>query len=788
MSSSPTLQKSSPQQSSIETPFLEYFEGGVGEPVPSGEFTPETPFISEYLVGDEVISEERSAFRELLEELYDSEFNGVLEELVEEADAQVQLSGLSETPMGQMQAEAMLERWIAPLRAEAEALIDRMSEGLDREDPRLMRDAELEQFLDQFEPGETGQDPVFEDFLGKVFKKAKAAVKGAVSLAKKGIAAAAKFLPINVILGRLKSLIRPLLLRVLKIALDKLPPSLRPAARKLAQRFLGGVIAVREFESAGDAIPATAGGVGELQRDFDLELAGMMFTDGPEQESLVADALASAEESGESPLPGLDAAREQFVQRLSQLQEGEDPTPAIQQFVPAILPALRIGLRVVGRPKVVNFLANYLGRLIQPYVGPRLTPPLSKAIVDSGLKLMSLEVGEEGEDRPEVAAEAFAALVEDTVARVSELDEDELEDEQLLEEATHEAFHEAAAAVFPSSILAPESEYSETARPLGTWVAMPRDGKRRYRKYSRTFDVTLSPPTASIMRTYGGHSLATFLRDRHGRKGPVHARVHLYQAIPGTRLGRISRMERHVSGLGSARRGAWTQFHPLTRETAMLLTGEAGLGKDVPEAFLEEFSQPAIGQRFYFLELSEAGPSPLAITGKNAGSPRRMSEVTAVVDRRRREARFAIYLGEALAQTIAARLRRGEPMGASLAAMRRVYSEGIRTLLRSPGRGRLRVIREQPDVDELAGQGGGGAIEVADAWVRWVRRALAQELPRQREAFITATESPEDGVTILVRVAGSTLPGPMKWARGQSMRPPGPESFEVKIVPGYLRA
>ena len=66
MSSSPTLQKSPPQQSAIETPFLEYFEGGVGEPVPSGEFTPETPFISEYLVGDEVISDERSAFRELL--------------------------------------------------------------------------------------------------------------------------------------------------------------------------------------------------------------------------------------------------------------------------------------------------------------------------------------------------------------------------------------------------------------------------------------------------------------------------------------------------------------------------------------------------------------------------------------------------------------------------------------------------------------------------------------------------------------------------------------------------
>ena len=65
--------------------------------------------------------------------------------------------------------------------------------------------------------------------------------------------------------------------------------------------------------------------------------------------------------------------------------------PAIEQFVPALLGALRLGINLVGRPKVVGFLAKYLAQLISRWVGPQLSGPLSNAIVDTGLRLVTLE-------------------------------------------------------------------------------------------------------------------------------------------------------------------------------------------------------------------------------------------------------------------------------------------------------------------------------------------------------------------------------------------------------------
>ena len=69
----------------------------------------------------------------------------------------------------------------------------------------------------------------------------------------------------------------------------------------------------------------------------------------------------------------------------------EDLAPAVEQFVPALLGALKLGISLIGRPKVVGFLAKYLGQLIQKWVGPQDSGALSNAIVDTGLRLVSLE-------------------------------------------------------------------------------------------------------------------------------------------------------------------------------------------------------------------------------------------------------------------------------------------------------------------------------------------------------------------------------------------------------------
>ena len=721
----------------LETPFLEVYETPAFEPLAHGEGSlPETPFLSEYLLGDQVVGDSAPALRAFLEQLYDPEFDEALMELVDEADAHAELLGAGEVHGNRARAERALEEWIAPLRMEAEALFESMSEALEAVDARALSEADLNLLLEGFEPEEGAMAPAFEDFLKKLVKKAKQAVSGAVKLAKKGVALAGKVLPLGMILQKLKALVRPLLQRVLKLALNRLPPALRPAAAQLAKRFLG----VRELEEQFDELTDATGSaaspdVRALHLQFDTEVAALFLAPtGPEQDALLTEAAVEADRLDDSSLTELDQAREAFVAGLQQLEDGEDPTPLVEQFVPAILPALRIGIHLAGRPKVVRFLSGYLGRLIAPYVGPQLTQPLSQAIADAGLRLMTLEAGEESEGDTSVAGEAFAALLEDALARVAELEDDELEDERVLEEVAFEGFQRAARAHFPRAVLRP----GQPGRaPAGTWVAMPRRGPRRYRKYSHVFDVEVSPAAAAGITIHGGRLLATFLRDRLGRDTAVRARLHLYQAIPGTRLARIARAERAVPGLGPAASAMQQELHPLTHEAAAVLLGEPELGSDVPESFLDEFGPPAIGQRFYYLEVPGARPVATATANARTGSPRRprLSEVTAAVDVPRSRLTLAVYLSEAQAQGIAARLRRREPLGATLAAMRPVYVDGIRSLLSPAGRRRLRIVAETSELQSMEeefvrtpGLAGSGTL-VARVLNRWARGARARAGP-----------------------------------------------------------
>jgi hypothetical protein len=804
------------EETRVESPFLEVTDAPMrSEAVSTAPVgTPESPFLSEYLLGDEVVGGSDGTFRELMAELYDEEFDEALAELVDEADAHAQLLGAGELDSDPARAERALQQWIAPLRAEAETLLGEMANALDASDPRALTEGELDELLDGFEPQEASSGPVFEDFLKKLWKKAKKAVKGAVNLAKKGIAAVGKVLPIGIILRKLKALVRPLLQRVLKIALNKLPPALRPVAAQLARRFLGTreaeVPGALEEEEATDGAPATAD-VRVVQAELDAQVASLMFAPSePEQEALVAEASFEAERVDDASLGELDRAREEFVARLSEMEEGEDPTPAVEQFLPAILPALRIGIKVIGRPKVVRFLAKFLGRLIAPYVGKRLTPPLSQAIVDAGLRLMTLEAGEEEmEGEPLVAAEAFAALVEDTATEIAGLDEDELEDEHLVEEAAVEGFRRAAHRHFPPSVL----RGGQGVRSQGVWIGMPRRRRLRYRKFSRVFDRTISPNAAAAVRTRGGRTLAAFLKDRLGQTGPVRARVHLYQAVPGTRLGAIARAERAVAGLGPTAVGAQAEFHPLTPEAAAALVGEPELGASIGEAFEDEVGPAAVGQRFYYLEIAGARPTA---TGPNASPGRtrrpRLSTTTALLDLRRSQLVVAVYLAEAQAQDVSALLRRKAPMGEVLASLRPAYVGTVKSLTSAAGRRRMRVVGEtdetqeadaQPAREELIGLGGMPSPQelVAKLLAKWTRRAIARELDRQRDAFVAAAAAPDDGVTLVVTFAAprglSTIAQLLRGRIGAALRGIGalrtmlkaaPPSATLEVVAGYRRA
>jgi hypothetical protein len=220
-------------------------------------------------------------------------------------------------------------------------------------------------------------------------------------------AAGAVFVPIN-----------PLLKRVLSFAIGRLPAALQPAARKLASRFASET-ETEEFGDEAPMSPANLSDLEELTDSFDHALAEAVTNFSAEDmDSETLDETDSESDGPESRrLEVLGEGGGQLIDQIKPAGDGEDLEPAIEQFVPAILGALRLGISLIGRPKVVGFLAKYLGGLIKRWTGPQLSGPLSNAIVDTGLRLISLENEDEAGDRQEAAPVAMASVVEDTVRR-----------------------------------------------------------------------------------------------------------------------------------------------------------------------------------------------------------------------------------------------------------------------------------------------------------------------------------------------------------------------------------
>ena len=390
------------------------------------------------------------------------------------------------------------------------------------------------------DPRQSRLSPAFENFLGGLVKKV-------ANVAKK-VGAAAATLGLGPILNKLKGLIKPLLKKVLQAAIKKLPVALQPHAQKLAERlpFLKETLEEAAVEESND----TTQDISEIQHEFDAQIAHLLVPDaGMQQEVALAEYMAAAERPTVDPLGELDHARAEFVRQIRELKEGEDPTPLLENFVPAILPALKLGVKLAGRKRVVNFLAKFVAKLIGRFVGPQYAPrfprPLWMPACDSSTSKLSPKMtrarpakrspprsrrrcagSRSCQRRPSIARRYWRAWC-------------------------LEAFEQAAAAnlppVLPEKVYEKRPDLRETTGLKGTWVYWPRplrNGTRGYcgKKYTRVPEVLLTPHVAQVVTTFGGVPLAIFLRDRLGIWGrPVKARVHLYEAIPGTWLSRMSK-------------------------------------------------------------------------------------------------------------------------------------------------------------------------------------------------------------------------------------------------------
>jgi hypothetical protein len=769
-----------------------------------GGFAAESPFLSEYAAEGEEAAYDGSldeVIGDFEAEAFGDGLQGLVDEIAGEASDRSDFEGEAGDEALAFAASARLTE----LESAAYGLIDRMGDAAGRLDAAAIAPAELEATLDAVDVGK-GPSPAFEQFLSGLKKKLKGLAKKAVSLAKKGVAVAGK-LAGNVLLGpllaKVKGLVKPLLEKVLKIALDKIPEQYRPLAKQLAQKLgfappaapLGAPTTAAAGSSPAEGVseptatvPApgaapepsepAAPAVEPLEGELDLQLAELLLAPPGSDDELMQSGLRHrAAITARDPIGDLARARARFVREIGALGEGDDATPAVERFVPAVMFAIRTGIKLIGRPRVVGFLGGLIGKLIGPLVGAKNGSALGRMIADVGLKtLLHAEV--DPSEHPGLAGEALASSIEETVRRVAALPEEVLDDKASYEALAYEAFEAAVAANLPSDVVKADRREADGS---AAWVHLPLRAPV-YKKLGRVYDVVISPQVAAAVRTFGGGTLGSFFRDRlRLAAAPVAARVHVYEATPRTRLSRIARLEA-VRGLGTSDRSAWSQIHPLTPDVSGLLLGAPRLGRELGED--ADPAAPSIGQRYYFLEVHEAPARPLGAE----------SHVHLAIDLPRGEIALCLHLSEVVAQSLSTALRKGAPPASVVNDLRAALAAQIGALASErPNRlvsvrfGHRPHRRHRSPVQQAARR----ALRqhIARSALDWCWAALAERLPQLSADFIAKTEGPEDGVVVRVAFPAPGLGGMRRFLAGgggaaPEWSPKRPTNVSVTIVPG----
>ena len=695
---------------------------------------------------------------EFLFELYDREFGDALVEMSSEVEDL--LGGTHGGGSHQARSRrVLLEQHLQPLTLEVDRLIDHLADAVEARGTAF-EEEEIGGLVDGY-AAESELSPAFEQFFGKLKKKLKKIAKKGAKLAKKGLKAAAT-LGFGPLIRKLKGKLGRILVKILEKAIRKLPVYLQPVARKLYKRY--GKKLLREAEVEEDGEDAVAD-PGRMQLEFDQYLTYFVFADHEHEQDLVF-AEIETEDSVGDPMEELHQARARFVAEISELEAEGDPQPAVERFLPAVWPLLKVGVKIAGRKRLLNTLSKHLAKLIRRFVGRRYAKPLSRAVVDLGLKYAKLEVNQDAAQG--IGAEAVAYAVEDAARRMGQLPDHVLDNEDLLEAETVAAFETAAAAYLPDvlqdEVYRARPDLRESCERPGFWVGMPLGQPQKlYRKLTGgVAEVRACPHTLRKVRTWRGQTLASHLRNRSGAdvgRGMT-TEVHLYEVMAGGSLRDIARNDPELSGGGGV--PAWQMLHPLTREAAGLLLREPGLGRDVPRRYLDQPARaPAVGQRFYAFRSTDAVPQLFVAPG---GRPvlRQPSEVTLAFDFIRGRLSVDVFLSEARAQKTAAALRSGVAPVTLTTSLRSLVAAEITSAVTGGADHRVRILHpaippESADGRALDWLPGCVLSRFARALCNWVGAAIAKGVVSEAGDFVEASEDNADGVTL--RLSFTHAPG-----------------------------
>ncbi len=668
----------------------------------------ESYYDSEY--GEEQLDPEEEMLHDLLAELEDPEFDSAVYELQAEASQILEDDESSDDECSEAELESLLQHHFAPLLGHIDSLVDTLADEVDRQDPEESSESEIETLLEALTEGEAMLPPPHRRFYRAFRRKLPPVVRAMRRARRRGLRRPRRLRyppgPAHRVFARvpprpprrpyprprrplrprgrrwgarvrkLKGLARPVLRRALKYGTRTLFPfPYRGIARRAGRKLFGALgletpehgIENSAFEAWQDPellvdAPLAENEdafdeVSEIQGEFDLYLASLVFDEEDAEQDLVVNEYDHESKSGGPNVRRrLRSARRRLVRRLASLEDGEDPAPAIDEFLApllAALPAVAKGVATAApyvaaaapvlkgvfrsrdqggqryrpatrashdRPDrgfgglsraprdrpgrgfggLRRRLPALLARLLLRFLG-RNKEPLARALSAMNPKAFS-------DARPEQAeantAAATVDVVEDTVRQLAAENEALLTDE-VLPSLVEEAFEKAMIGNYPARPEAPDSYESELP---GVWLSTSMSG-RKYLPYKRfhvqpQLVMTITPDHLRFLRSFGG---ADVTADGHPLSSLVgrEARVHLFEAKQGTRLSDIVREERADGEAQVALR----DLAPLSTLAATLLLNSPGLGRDVSRYYLARPSTIGVGQRFFALELEGQTPA-----------------------------------------------------------------------------------------------------------------------------------------------------------------------------------
>ncbi len=761
----------------------------------------QSPFQSKFAeeVDNPFASPESEEFVQLLDELHDEEFSEHLQELAIEAQ-EIHTKAIGQAMQdNEHYARQAVQEHYQPILREFDSYMGYLEEQGHRLDRQEITEEEFETATQVYLP-QRNLSPRFEQFfkrLGKkIFGGIKKVAKAGVRLAKKGVSALKK-LGLGPALAALRRIAGKFLKSFIARAIKQLPPNLQPIARKLAKKLGAKVSRVADDIMGAKATGRSAasramarridGRFGrrrrrrfrkEFDRSYDasafqLELDGAMaevlLADSEAAQQQIASTYGDSEFSNEASNSSemLERARERFVEEIANLAENESPEPAVENFVSAILTAIKVGIRIIGKEKVMKFLSKHLAKLISKLVGRQYGPLLSRIIVQKGFALLNLELSQEAQTR--IAASTIGSVIEDTVREVSSLSDEVLEDRELLEGYVINAFEKAAASNLPD--LLPESEYikrpdlREAMNHQVSWYSKPRSKaqpwkRHKYKKLSKVFHAELNPYLLNAIKTSRGISLANAISSYRGLivRHRIPVRVHLYETLQSGNRKHIARSEqliRRMAGNGIAR---WKLLHPLTSTAAGLLLGEPKLGCACGQC-LEKSLPTDGGHRYYFLEIPETA---LSIHEAPTGMQRlrAASLLSLKLDLTRKNIHLKLQINEEGAQKLATHLRQ-KNYGAAHKQLIAIATAGLRSSLSErnlnvrivhpglmPGKNSAKALRNVPPVL---------LNELQESITESLEKFFAGYLKEHYERLIEAANSKADGIEMQIKLHSPDL-------------------------------